>query len=168
MALRDAKLVAAKADEMRLLLADAIGKFLEAQQAQMVQLEEIQKLKAEIAKFGDWEAEKQKYELKAIGSGAVAFMLKPAAREEQPRIGFAQHASRKKRSRISSFLRAAMRGTSIAARDATDTSLSPGCLIGSSLPLLSGPFRTCEWPSLPATQKPGAIVSAGRMPIHFK
>jgi hypothetical protein len=51
MALRDQKLIAGKADEMRLLLSDAIGKFLEAQQAQMAQLDEIQALKAQVAKF---------------------------------------------------------------------------------------------------------------------
>lgn len=82
--LRDLKLVAAKADELRLALSDVLGKLIDAQQAQMAQLEEIQALKAEAAKFGNWEAEKERYELKQIGDGAVARMLKPSARGEEP------------------------------------------------------------------------------------
>lgn len=84
MALRDAKLIAGKADELRLLLGDAIGKFLDAQQAQMTQLEQVQALKAEISKFRDWDSEKKKYELKGVGDGVFAYMPNPAARGEQP------------------------------------------------------------------------------------
>jgi hypothetical protein len=46
----------------------------------MAQLEEIATLKAEIKKFGDWDAEKQRYELKSAGHGVVAYMLKPEVR----------------------------------------------------------------------------------------
>ena len=84
MTLRDAKLIASKADELRLVLSDAIGKLIEAQQAQMAQLQEIQSLKTENAKFRDWEAEKQRYDLKAVGSGVFAYMPKPSARGEEP------------------------------------------------------------------------------------
>jgi hypothetical protein len=81
---RDAKLVAAKADELRQLLGDAISKLLNAQQGQMAQLEQIQVLKAEAAKFRDWDSEKQKYELKGVGQGVFAYMPKSAARGDQP------------------------------------------------------------------------------------
>jgi hypothetical protein len=77
---RDAKMLAAGADEMKVLLSDAINNLIEAQQAQMAQLEQIQALKTEIAKFRDWDSEKQKYELKNVGNGVSAYMTKPAAR----------------------------------------------------------------------------------------
>jgi hypothetical protein len=65
-------------------LGDAIGKFLEAQQAQLAQLEEIAALKAEIKKLTDWEAEKQRYELKGVGHGVFAYMNKPTVRGAEP------------------------------------------------------------------------------------
>jgi hypothetical protein len=82
--LRDNKLIAAKTNELRLLLGEAIGKFVEAQQAQLAQLDEISTLKAENKKFSDWEAEKQRYELKSAGHGVFAYMLKPDVRGTQP------------------------------------------------------------------------------------
>jgi hypothetical protein len=82
--LRDSKLIAAKTDELRLLLGEAIGKFVEAQQAQLAQLDEIATLKAEINKFSDWETEKQRYELKGVKHGVTAYMLKPAVRGAEP------------------------------------------------------------------------------------
>jgi hypothetical protein len=81
---RDAKILANGARDLQMLLGEAVGKFLEAQQAQMAQLDEIASLKAEIAKFRDWETEKQRYELKNIGAGAFAQMLKPSARGVEP------------------------------------------------------------------------------------
>jgi hypothetical protein len=69
---RDDKLIAAKTNELRLLLGDAIGKFVEAQKAQLAQLDEITALKAQIRKFSDWEAGKQRYELKNLGRAAFA------------------------------------------------------------------------------------------------
>jgi hypothetical protein len=81
---RDAKLLANSARDLQMVLGEAIGKFLEAQQAQMAQLEEIASLKAEIANFRDWETEKQRYELKQVGTGTFAQMLKPDARGIEP------------------------------------------------------------------------------------
>jgi hypothetical protein len=80
---RDAKLVAAKMDEMTGYLSEALGKLIQAQQAQLAQLDEIAALKAEIKKFGGWEAEKQRYELKGVGRGISAYMLKPAVRSAE-------------------------------------------------------------------------------------
>jgi hypothetical protein len=81
---RDAKILADGTRDLQSLLGDAIGKFLEAQQAQMAQLEEIAALKAEIKKFSDWETEKQRYELKGVGHGVTAYMLKPEVRGSEP------------------------------------------------------------------------------------
>jgi hypothetical protein len=77
---RDAKLVAAKMTEMNGLLGEALGKFVEAQKAQLAQLDEIADLKAQIRKFSGWETEKQRYELKQVGRGISAYMLKPDVR----------------------------------------------------------------------------------------
>jgi hypothetical protein len=65
---RDDKLIAAKTNELRLLLGDAIGKFLEAQKAQ---LDEITTLKAEIKELRGRDTEKQRYELKNLGAWGV-------------------------------------------------------------------------------------------------
>jgi hypothetical protein len=81
---RDAKILADGTRDLQSHLGDIIGKFLEAQQAQMTQLEEIAALKAEIKKFSDWDAEKQRYELKSAGHGVTAYMLKPEVRGTEP------------------------------------------------------------------------------------
>jgi hypothetical protein len=81
---RDTKILADGTRDLQLLLGDAIGKFLEAQQAQMARLEEIAALKTQVKKFSDWEAEKQRYELKQVGIGVFAQMLKPLARGTEP------------------------------------------------------------------------------------
>jgi hypothetical protein len=80
---RDDKLIATKTNELRLLLGDAIGKFIEAQKAQLAQLDEITALKAEIKELRGRDTEKQRYELKNLGHGARAYMLKPSARGEE-------------------------------------------------------------------------------------
>jgi hypothetical protein len=74
---RDEKLVASKVAEMNGLLGEALSKFVEAQKAQ---LDEITTLKAEIKKLRSREAEEQRYELKNVGRGVSAYMLKPAVR----------------------------------------------------------------------------------------
>jgi hypothetical protein len=77
---RDAKLVATKIAEMNGLLGEALSKFVEAQKTQLAQLDEIATLKAEIKKLQSREAEEQRYELKNVGRGVSAYMLKPDVR----------------------------------------------------------------------------------------
>jgi hypothetical protein len=81
---RDAKILADGTRDLQMILGEAIGKLLEAQQAQMSQLEQISTLKTEIKKFSDWETEKQRYELKGVGDGVFAYMNKPAVRGTEP------------------------------------------------------------------------------------
>ena len=57
---------------------------LAAQSAQTELVEEISSLKAKIASFETWEAEKKKYKLKDLGWGALAYILKPEARTGEP------------------------------------------------------------------------------------
>jgi hypothetical protein len=80
---------------------------LAAQEAQLSLIEQVHTLKADVAKFEAWDAEKQNYELKDLGSGALAYMLKPDARSGEPphwictncygnqRISIIQHTSHK-------------------------------------------------------------------------
>ena len=57
---------------------------LAAQEAQFSLIEQVSALKAEVASFEKWDAEKQQYELKNLGWSAFAYMLKPDARGSKP------------------------------------------------------------------------------------
>jgi len=59
-------------------------KILAAQAAQTALLDEIRELKEKIATFETWDTEKKRYELKSLGYGAFAQMLKPDARGTAP------------------------------------------------------------------------------------
>jgi hypothetical protein len=60
--------------------ADAV----EAREAYSAQLERIRELEAEILRLKDWSVEKQCYELRSVGAGSVAYMLKPDNRGTRP------------------------------------------------------------------------------------
>ena len=83
-ALRDADLLADRARELNVLMLDVLEKGVSAREAQAAQLDEINLLKAEIMQLKAWDAEKERYELKKIGTGAVAYSLKPAMRGSEP------------------------------------------------------------------------------------
>jgi hypothetical protein len=51
-------------------------KILTAYQAQMALTEHVSDLEKEVANLKSWDAEKQKYELKDVGQGCVAYLLK--------------------------------------------------------------------------------------------
>jgi hypothetical protein len=57
---------------------------LSAQAAQIGLVERVRELEKEVAGFETWDAEKQRYELKSLGWGAFAYMLKPAERGIRP------------------------------------------------------------------------------------
>jgi len=59
-------------------------KILTAQVEQAALLDQIRKLEKEVAGFETWEREKQRYELKNLGWGAFAYMLKKAERGTEP------------------------------------------------------------------------------------
>jgi Zn finger protein HypA/HybF involved in hydrogenase expression len=59
-------------------------KILTAQQAQSALIEQVGELEKEVARLKAWDAEKQRYELKTIARGTVAYMLKPAERGSEP------------------------------------------------------------------------------------
>jgi hypothetical protein len=55
-------------------------KSIESRDAYAAQADRIRALEAEVAQLKDWNAEKSNYELKTIGWGSVAYMLKPEKR----------------------------------------------------------------------------------------
>lgn len=57
---------------------------LAAQAAQMALVQEVGDLKAQIARFEDWDAEKQRYELVDAGNGGLAYRVKDAMKGSQP------------------------------------------------------------------------------------
>jgi hypothetical protein len=59
-------------------------KILIAQSAQSELIEQIRALETEMTQLKAWGSEKERYELKAVGSGAFAYMLKPEARGTEP------------------------------------------------------------------------------------
>lgn len=82
--IRDADLFAEKSRELNALMLDLLEKSIGAREAQSAQLDEIRALKAEIADFKAWDAEKQRYELKSIGTAAPVYVLKPSERGTEP------------------------------------------------------------------------------------
>jgi hypothetical protein len=82
--LRDAEMFRARVIEFEGMILDSLTKAVQATEAQAAQLDEIRSLKAEVANLKAWDAEKPRYELKSIGSGSVAYILKPSARGSEP------------------------------------------------------------------------------------
>jgi len=82
--LRDAEAFRAKSIELQTVILESLDKAIEARESYAAQLDQIRALEAEVARLKAWDAEKQNYELKPCGNGAVAYMLKPAARGSEP------------------------------------------------------------------------------------
>lgn len=82
--LRDAALLHGKITEMQGEISSALSSAITAQQDQLTMLQTVHALEAKIASFEKLEAEKERYELKPLGWGAMARMLKPTARTTEP------------------------------------------------------------------------------------
>jgi len=82
--LRDAEGFRSKSIELQSAVLEALDKSIEAREAYAAQADRIRTLEAEVARLKDWDAEKQNYELKHIGSGSMAYMLKPDKRGTEP------------------------------------------------------------------------------------
>ena len=57
---------------------------LEAQTAQMALVDDVGSLKAKLAEFETWDAEKQRYQLEEIVPGVSAYRIKDAVRDGEP------------------------------------------------------------------------------------
>jgi hypothetical protein len=59
-------------------------KILTAREAQSTLLERISELEKKVASFETWESEKQRYELKDVGRGSLAYAVKESMRNAEP------------------------------------------------------------------------------------
>ena len=82
--LRDAEAFRAKSIELQGVVLEALEKSIEARETYAAQADRIRALEAEVADLKAWGAEKENYELKTVGYGTVAYMLKPQARGTEP------------------------------------------------------------------------------------
>lgn len=65
-------------------LVDMNGEMMAAQQREAALLERVRSLEAEIVQLKSRHGDLERYELKAIGRGASAYMLKPVERRSEP------------------------------------------------------------------------------------
>lgn len=73
----------AQIDVVRQLI-ELQGKMMATLQENATLTEQVRSLEAEVAGLKEGASDLQRYELKAIGGGAVAYMLKPAERGTEP------------------------------------------------------------------------------------
>lgn len=78
--LRDAEAFRAKSIELQETIMRALDSGIEARESYAKQLDAIRAPEAKVARLEAWDTEKQRYELKSLGTGAVAYVLKPEAR----------------------------------------------------------------------------------------
>lgn len=76
--------VNAVAIELQQMILTAQSDAAEAFAEQQIMLENIRELKEELASVKAWETEKQRYELKEIGRGALAYVLKEGMENGEP------------------------------------------------------------------------------------
>jgi hypothetical protein len=65
-------------------IIELLEKLLIAKETQSALLDRIGDLEKEIARFETWESEKQRYELKTIGSGSFVYALKESMGSAEP------------------------------------------------------------------------------------
>jgi hypothetical protein len=82
--LRDTAAFQGKLLEFQSKLIDANNAAFAAQDERSAMLDRIRKLEQEVTNFKAWETRKEKYELKNVAWGAVAYMLKPETRGSEP------------------------------------------------------------------------------------
>ena len=82
--LRDTAAFQGKAIEFQSKILDSMSSAIAAQEERAALLQKIDALEKEVARLETWEAEKQRYELKDAGGGALAYALKEEARGSEP------------------------------------------------------------------------------------
>ena len=82
--LRDISLVREKAIELHSQILAAQESALNAKAREATLIAEIHDLKEQIAQLKQWDADKQAYELCAVGTGAFAYACKPDAKPSEP------------------------------------------------------------------------------------
>ena len=66
--------------DLQRAIGDAQLSAINAREAHSAQIDRIRDLEAEITHLKTWKGEKERYDLKTVGHGAVAFVLKPSMR----------------------------------------------------------------------------------------
>src|SRR5688572_9256889 len=79
-----------KTSELLDAVLDARFKLSDAQETQSALLKRIDGLEQQIAQFENWDSEKERYQLKAIDTGAFAYMHKPGMEGTEPPIWLCQ------------------------------------------------------------------------------
>jgi Zn finger protein HypA/HybF involved in hydrogenase expression len=98
----------AKILELQSQIMAAQTSAIQANTAQTALVERVRELEAQIAKFETWNAEKQRYELKAISPGALAYALKAEAAGPEPFHHICQRCYEKGKKSILQFSPSAM------------------------------------------------------------
>jgi hypothetical protein len=82
--LRDSNAFHAKLIEFNSALIDAQTKVFAVNQERSTLIERVRDLEAKIAEMEGWEAEKQRYELKEVGTRVFAYVVKQEAQGPEP------------------------------------------------------------------------------------
>jgi hypothetical protein len=82
--LNDFSVVQSKVIELQSAILEAQSGVFEANAERSALIERIGQLEKEVADFKAWETEKQRYELKAISTGAFAYALKANGQGTEP------------------------------------------------------------------------------------
>jgi hypothetical protein len=82
--LGDTAALQAKIGELNSKILDAQMSAFAANDERATLIERVSELEKELARFETWEAEKQRYELKEIEPGAVAYVPKESMRDNEP------------------------------------------------------------------------------------
>jgi hypothetical protein len=82
--LHDAQTIQSKVIELNGIILSAQQSALAAQSDQFTLLERVRELEKEVARLEAWNAEKDRYELKDVGLGSLAYVVKEAMRGAEP------------------------------------------------------------------------------------
>jgi hypothetical protein len=81
---RDATLIDCKVFELQRAILETQQSVFAANEERTALIEEIREAKAQIARLEAWETEKQRYELKDVGAGSLAYAVKESMRNSEP------------------------------------------------------------------------------------
>jgi hypothetical protein len=82
--LRDTAKVHEKVMELRGVIIDAQAHTMNAQAASFAQVDRIRELEERIVKMENWDGEKQRYELRELKQGVLAYALKEGMSQGEP------------------------------------------------------------------------------------
>jgi hypothetical protein len=82
--IHDSTQVQGKVFELQRAIIDAQQSVFAANAERTALIEEIRDAKAKITSLEAWEAEKQRYELKEVGAGSLAYVIKESMRSGEP------------------------------------------------------------------------------------